>query len=69
MIRENGLNCEGEFRLDMRKKFFTIKTEKHWSVLPRKVVESLSLEMLKVRLSGACFCLDKSCLCVYVCTY
>jgi len=41
------------FRLDIRKKFFTVRVVKHCNKLPRVVVDALSLETLKVRLDGA----------------
>ncbi|KFV19218.1 hypothetical protein N340_00882, partial [Tauraco erythrolophus] len=50
----NGFKLkEGRFKLDIRKKLFTVRVVKHWNRLPREAAAAPSLEMFKARLDKA----------------
>jgi len=53
-MRGNGFKTEeGRFRLDIRKKLFTVRVMKHKNRLPGEVVDAPSLEAFKARPDGA----------------
>jgi len=49
----NGFKLkEGRSRLDIRKKFFTLRVVRNWTRLPREAVDAPSLEAFKARWDG-----------------
>jgi len=44
---------EGRFRLDIRRKFFTLRVVRHWHRLPREAADAPILAASRARLDGA----------------
>jgi len=52
--RGNDIKLKADrFRLDVRKKFFTMRLVRHWHRSTREAVDAPSLEVFKPRLAGA----------------
>ncbi|KFR08616.1 hypothetical protein Y956_00981, partial [Nipponia nippon] len=45
--------CQGRFRLDIRKKFFTQRVVEHWNRLPREAFTAPSLTIFKKHVDNA----------------
>ncbi|KFO53995.1 hypothetical protein N302_14582, partial [Corvus brachyrhynchos] len=44
---------KGMFKLDIRKKFFTVRVVRHWNMFPREAVDAPSLSVFSAKLDGA----------------
>mgnify|MGYP001856929046 CR=1 FL=1 len=49
---------ESRFRLDIKKKLFTLRMVRHWNSLPTEVVDAPSLEAFKARIDRVLSNLD-----------
>lgn len=56
ILRTNTMLCISKGRMEVRRKFFVERVVRCWNRQPRKVVDILSLEVIKARLNKA---LDK----------
>jgi len=53
-VEVNGFQLKaGRFRLDIRKKFFTVRVVRHWHRLPREAVGACFLKVFQARMDGA----------------
>ena len=53
-VRGNSFKWkDSRFRLDIRKKFFTVRVVRQRNMMPREVVDAPSLAVFKARLDGA----------------
>ena len=49
-LQKGNTSVDGRFRLDIRKKFVTVRMVRYWHRLPRGAVDAPSLEVFKARL-------------------
>ena len=45
---EMGTKWNAKFHMNMREKIFTMRVTEHWNMLLREVVQSASLEIVKI---------------------